>query len=344
MKEIGKILAGICAVLFVISSATALLLFNIEQKAFSPKTFKQAFKEEGLYAQTPSLIASVLAESPNLSGTTSALLSLLNKDELALVISSLLPPEEIEMVTNDTLDSSFAFLDGKTDTVALSLIPFKTNMAGEGGVRAFTQILQAQPDCTLEQLFQIGAGLLSSNPTLMMCNPPPDILQMAMPLIQSQIQVMAANIPDEITLVTTENEEASLFRTRLDRIRTVLKWTPILPLFLLIVLTLFAVRSLNDWLKWWGIPFLVTGMSGIFVAIVGAPLIRFFVETVLLQGGVNLPVVFQEMLGNIFGSLTRQILSPVLIESVLLTLIGAGMILGFILKTRVFDPSNTSMP
>jgi len=254
MKEIGKILAGICAALFVVSGAAALLIFNIEQKTFSSETYKQAFKEQSLYTQTPSLIASVLSESPNNFSTTSALLSVLNRDELALVISSLLPPADIEAITNDTLDSGFAFMNSESDSVTLSLLPLKNNLTGEGGVRAFTQILQAQPDCTFEQLFQIGAGLLSSNATLMLCNPPPDILQMAMPLIQAQLQTTVANIPDQLTLVTSENIEASNFRSRLDRIRTVMKWTPILPLFLLAALTLFAVRSLNEWLKWWGIP------------------------------------------------------------------------------------------
>ena len=141
MKDIGKILAGVCAVLFVISGVTALLIFNIEQKTFAPETYKQAVKEQGLYAQTPTLIASLLIEYSNNSISANALLSLLDKNELTLVVSSLLPPADIEAITNGTLDSGFAFINGESDSVTLSLLPLKRNLAGEGGVRAFTQIL-----------------------------------------------------------------------------------------------------------------------------------------------------------------------------------------------------------
>ena len=38
MKTFGKVLAGICAILFVISGVTAITFFNIERRAFSSET------------------------------------------------------------------------------------------------------------------------------------------------------------------------------------------------------------------------------------------------------------------------------------------------------------------
>jgi hypothetical protein len=341
MKEIGKVIAGICAFFFVLSGAGALLLFNIERKAFSSETYKQAFKEQGLYAQAPSLIANLMIESANEPGKATVLSTVLNKDELAFVISSLLPPAEIEAMTNGALDSTFAFISGETDSVVISLLPIKQNMAGEGGLRALTQILQTQPDCTMEQLLQMGAGLLSPNSGLMMCNPPQEVLQMVMPLIESQLQFMTSGIPNELTLITAGRADSSNFRVRLDRIRTVMKLTFLLPLFLLLALTLFAVRSLNDWLKWWGIPFFITGLLTILLALIGAPLIRFFMETAILQGNANTPIVLLDTMQSVSGSLARQILKPVAIQGLVLAVLGAGMVFGIAVSNMIFKSSKT---
>ncbi|MBK9927367.1 MAG: hypothetical protein IPP66_19025 [Anaerolineales bacterium] len=325
MKEIGKIVAGICAFFFVLSGVLTLLLFNIEQKAFSSETYKQSFKELGLYAQTPSLIANLITDPAN--GSMPAMMSLLNKNELAFVISSILPPAEIETMTNNTLDSTFDFINGKSDSVSISLLPFKQSMAGEGGMSAFLQILQAQPACTPEQIIQMGLGLLSANTDLKICNPPQEVLQLVMPVIQEQIQQISQSIPETLTLVSSDQVEASNFRTRLDRIRTGIKLSFLLPLFLLIAIILFAVRSLQDWLKWWGIPFLATGIFTLILAFIGVPLVRFVIKNIFLEN--KLQAGISEIVQNVIDSVARQILVPVAIEGAFLAFIGAGMVAGF---------------
>ena len=49
MGTFGKFLAAICAILFIVTSVLVLLLINIESKAFSSATYKQAFADQGLY-------------------------------------------------------------------------------------------------------------------------------------------------------------------------------------------------------------------------------------------------------------------------------------------------------
>jgi len=53
LQTLGKFIAGICAVLFIITGVMALVLFNIERKAFSSTTYKQAFENQNLYARMP---------------------------------------------------------------------------------------------------------------------------------------------------------------------------------------------------------------------------------------------------------------------------------------------------
>jgi hypothetical protein len=83
---------------------------------------------------------------------------------------------------------------------------------------------------------------------------------------------------------------------------------------------------LKGWLNWWGIPFLITGVLGAFLGLVGAPIVRFFMETFILQGNANMPAVFLDMMRNVVGSIASLILKPIAIEGIILALIGAGMV------------------
>lgn len=326
MKIAGKVLAGVCAVLFVISGVAAIAFFNIERKAFSSETYKTAFKEQGLYDDAPALFANILLTSTTESSQTSILLSVLNPDELALVISSLLPPEQLEALIGETFDSFFDYINGDADVVTINLLPIKRNLVGDGGVRAFTQVMLAQPECTLGQALSIISGGFSSENGL--CKPPQEVMVAITPLIETQLQLMTLSFPDELTLAGDRQAGLSEFRSQLDKVRAVMQLTPAIPLILLLAITIFVVRSLNEWLKWWGWPFIVTGVLSALLAAVGTPIVRFFMERVILQGNSDMPIFFLDMMRGVAGSLARLILRPIAIEGIILALIGGGMVIG----------------
>jgi len=328
MRTIGKTLAGICAILFVISGVTAIMFFNIERKAFSSETYKTAFKEQGLYNDAPAIFTDILLTSATDPGQMSGLLSVLNRDELELVISSLLPPEQLEALIGDTFDSFFDYLNGEVESITVNLVSIKQSLAGEGGVNAFTQIMLAQPDCTLEQAFSMAMGGFSMENGLVLCKPPQEVIAMVTPLIQSQLQIMASNFPDEMTLAGDRQTGLSDFRSRLDKVRAVMQLTTAIPLILLFAITAFAVRSLTEWLSWWGWPFIITGALSTLFAIAGTPVVRLFMESVILQGNADMPPVFLYMMRGVVSSLTRLILSPIAFEGILLAAIGTGMVIG----------------
>jgi len=327
MKTFGKALAGICAILFVISGVTAIMFFNIERKAFSSETYKTAFKEEGLYENASAIFADMVLTSATEPDQTSVLLSVLNKDELELVISSLLPPEQLDALIGETFDSFFDYINGDADAITVNLLPIKQNLVGEGGVRAFTQIMLAQPDCTLEQALSMISGGFSMENGLVLCKPPQEIMVAITPLIETQLQLMTLNFPDELTLAGNRQAGLSEFRSQLGRVRAIMQLTPAIPLALLLAITIFAVRNLNEWLSWWGWPFIITGILSALLAIIGSPIVRLFMERVILQGNADMPPVFLDMMRKVVGSLTRLILRPIAIEGIILTVIGAGMVL-----------------
>ena len=160
MGTLGKFLAAICAVLFILSSVVVLLLFNIERKAFDAATYKQAFENQGLYQRIPALLGTTLANSISQNPNAIPLIKALTVSDWETNISTLLPPEELKVVADNALDATFDYLNGKTDSAVISLTPLKTHLVGDSGLRVVIQFLSLQPACTPEQLSQMALGLL----------------------------------------------------------------------------------------------------------------------------------------------------------------------------------------
>ena len=328
MDLFRKFLAWICALLFTLTGITTLLFFNIERTAFSSATYKQAFENQKLYERMPEILASALFTSTAENVNADPYLKALTFEDWEATITSLLPPEELKALADSTLDAVFDYINGKTDSAVISLLPFKSHLTGNSGVEAIRKILQAQPACTPEQLLQIGLGFIKTG-DVALCNPPEELMGLMTPVIESQLQVMTIAVPDQVTLIpATRSGTSADPRIKLNWLRTVMKIMPVFPLLFLFCVTIFAVRSLVDWLKWWGYPFLITGGITALIALLGAPILGYIIQLVLQsQGASFIPPILFSAIGETVGAVTSQILKPVLIEGSILTVIGLGMVL-----------------
>ena len=328
MKTVLKTLAGICAVFFLLTGVPALVLFNVERKAFDPESYKQAFEDQRYIERMPGVLANALHTSIAEDGNADSYLKALTVEDWQASISTLLPPEDLQTLTEGTLDSVFGYLNGRTNSAVISIASLKKELSGEAGVLTIKLFLRAQPPCTVEQLLQIGLGLIERG-DILLCNPPEEAFGMLAPLIESQLQTMIVNFPDEITLIPgTKSGTPDDPRINLNKLRAVLKITPVLPLIFLIGITILAVRSFPDWLKWWGWPLLVTGATGFIVALIGSPIVGRVVQGVLqTQTSGIMPPILMSTLREAVSAVSRQILKPVALEGILLGILGLGMIL-----------------
>jgi len=326
VQTLGKFFALLCALLFIISSVVVLLLFNIERKAFSSETYKQAFTDQGLYQRIPALLASMLttsiAENPN----AIPLLKALTVENWQVNLTTLLPPEELKVLADNALDSTFDYLNGKTDSAVISLVPVKTHLVGESGLQVVRQFLSLQPQCTADQLTQMALGLLGGQ--VILCNPPEEAMGLMAPFIQTQLQAMTSLIPDQLAFIpgTTSNTPSDP-RLKLNAVRSAIKLTPFIPLLFLFGIAIFAVRTLREWLIWWGWPTLITGVISVFTALVGAPLIGWILQLLIQnQGTIFIPPILAASIGETTSAVARQMLAPVVIEGFILGLVGLGMV------------------
>jgi len=185
------------------------------------------------------------------------------------IIEALAPPELLQALTENVLDQVFAYLNGETATANISLLKLKERITGQAGQDALQLLMAAQPPCTEEQLVRMASGALGSEGGMVFCNPPEEILAIMLPELQSQLGSLAKQIPDEAVIIKPYTGplgatpgggplSADPFTT-IRYVRLGLRWSPLLPFAFLLLVTLFGVRSLKSWLRWWRIPIFFAG-------------------------------------------------------------------------------------
>lgn len=326
MRELLKTLAAICAVLFIFASVPVLLLFNIERKVFTSTTYKQAFEDQRLYERMPSLLAAALTSTISQNESTVPFLRELSVEEWQVTISSILPPEELRAMTNQALDSTFDYLNFRSSSVIISILPVKVQLAGEAGVNVVRQFLRTQPECTVEQLTQMALGLLGGN--IALCNPPEEAMGLLAPFIQSQLQTINATFPNEIALVPgTDSGTPNDPRLQLQMVRSAIKFSPFFVILLLLTVAVFAVRSIRDMLIWWGWPLLITGVISGLIALIGSPIVGWFLQILIQsQGAVFLPPILASSIGETASAVASQMLVPVAVQGFIIAVIGLMMV------------------
>jgi hypothetical protein len=339
LQTLGKFFAWICAFLFIITGVTALLLINIERKAFSSATYKQAFENQNLYERMPTILANALSTVVTQNQNLPTFVKTLTVSNWEATIRSILPARELRALTDETLDSIFNYVNRRTDSVVISIVPLKSHLVGPPGVEVIKQIIRAQPACTVEQLQAIALGFLSGG-DIILCHPPEDVMQLLQPVIESQTQYLVAVLPNEITLVPpvlsgTPNDP----RLRLHNLRLIMLVSPLVPAAFLLGVTIFAVRGLRGWLSWWGLPLLATGAGALFVAWLGSPVIGFIVRTFMQNWGASfIPSILLATIQETASSVASEILKPVAIQGGILVLAGLGMtVLALLVPRRQND-------
>ncbi|MBI5954499.1 MAG: hypothetical protein HY865_22820 [Chloroflexi bacterium] len=326
MDNLRKGLAGIFAVLFVLTAILALILFNLESKAFAAETYQQAFANDNFYARIPGIMAQTFTSSSELEGIPPGMLTLTTAD-WEKFFRELLPPETLKIMGDQALTSVFAYLNDEADTAVISLAPLKAQMSSDTGAQAVMNLAGTLPPCTLEDIARMTMNFLS-NQEFSLCNPPAEVAEFLRPLILEQLQATSATLPDQVTLLgggpaAGPQEDP---RQQIKALRLVMRLTPILPLFLLFVMTVLAVRSLRDWLAWWGVPFALTGVSLAVMAWLGAPLFNLILsELIASRAPTYLPAFLLDDASRLASAIVDQLLQPIGLQGLLLSLLGVGM-------------------
>ncbi|MEW6092787.1 MAG: hypothetical protein AB1531_02370 [Chloroflexota bacterium] len=218
-----------------------------------------------------------LGDSSGEGGMPSYLKNLTAEDWEA-ILKILIPPDELKVMAESVLDDIFAYLNGDIEQVSVSLVALKDRLTGPAGTDLIMEFVTSQPPCTEEELAQMTSATGGEN--MVICNPPEDMLPYVVTMLLMQLEDVASELPDEAVVIkpytpsTTSPDGGPLGDdplTSIRMVRLILRLTPLLPLVFLLLVTLFGVRSLKDWMRWWGIPFFIAGAIALGLGISATP-------------------------------------------------------------------------
>jgi len=354
-------MAFILAVLFVIVTVAVLLLFNVERHLLNAEVYKHALAKENIYERFPTLIAEQLTYQMKYAGPGAdgeggdpgdeengppAQFKYLTPKDYEVILSDLLPADWLQTQTESALDQTFAFIasEAPTATIKISLVEVKARLGGQVGVDALLRLIRSWPPCDDLDLFAWAVAStgdeLGDLPT---CRPPEKVLEIFMPEIKLILSQMVAKMPNEADLTQTfkgkgDEESANSsssgsgdrppnVRAILRIARPVIRWSPLLSVLLLSLVTLFGVRSLKSWLNWWGIPFLfvgvIAGLPAVLALIGMNPILTNFMADKI--PAAMSPDVFQVGV-NLMRDIMRETIRWIAIESGIIGLVGLVMV------------------
>ena len=329
-------IGALCALLFIVSLPAALILVNAENQLFKSSTYKTALQTTGLYARLPALvsqqISSGLATTPGQPGEA-GYLKLLSAKDLENLINVVIPPEQMQALAGQTLDQAFDYLDGKTDSVSISLVAFKADF-GQNSTQAIRRILAGQPDCTPQALIGIAMQIASGQQSLgaALCNPPAQVLSALMPILSQGLQAEISTLPDSLPLFKTADQPG--LRPAVQRARLIMRWSLLVPLALLLLMTVLAVRSLRGWLRWWGLPLLAGGAIGLLAGLLYAP-VTGLILAAALPGMPPWLAGLVAALPDVPLAVARQVADPLVSQSLAALVVGLALsLLALITRSR----------
>ncbi len=334
-KTLTGVLAGLFAILFVGSTALAFALYHVEQSAFNADLYIRALDEENVYQRLPELTAqslSMAAQRPERNGMLS-LFRNLSDQEWQTLVTELFPPDVLRNMAVDMVTQIMAYLNGESNQVVLSLTNLKAYLQSPEGINAVYGMLKAEPDCTVEQL----TAMALNQQALTLCNPPESFMFVDLrPIVKTEIKNAMTLIPEQMIIVSTDGNRVQTLRN-LKTLRLFMRLSPLVPVLCLLVVTALAVRSLNDWLTWWGYPLLIAGLVSMSLSALSGPMasvtFRLFIAPALPAA---LPPDIVSVFRDLTATIVRDAVQPILLVAGIMALIGLIMVgINFLLRKRL---------
>jgi hypothetical protein len=320
---IARFIAALSVILFVPTIVLALFLTTINRQVFNTSIYKNALFEQNIYIRLPEIVAIAISSQPGAGGNGvggSPSFTVFTTADWQTIVATLLPPDDLQTMTESTLDQVFAYLNGETDTVTVPLDKLKERLAGPASTDLILQLINSRPACTEQYLAQLFSG--TANSSLVLCKPPDLVVSLVVPLFQELLVTVAAELPDQVTIIQPQPAGAPSLGagpfgadpvTTIRLVRLVIRLSPLVPLALFILVTLFAVRSFKSLLRWWGIPLFISGVLALGVGLLTLPLLNLSWTVYILPRipsylPVNIASLGLDLARSIFHTISKEII------------------------------------
>jgi hypothetical protein len=332
----NRTLALICAILLVPALVFALVTTNLQKSLFDPALYKDAFRAARVYDRLPNLIAEQLAAKAGQQGGVSAfLLGALPPDALQKLLASVLPADAVQRLAEQGIDQALAYVNGRSGDPGISLGGIKQQLASNSG-GLLDEYFNSLPACSLADALSLAGGLLGGG-ELPRCNPPDAVKQAISGPLSALLEQQLNEVLPESLGIGGAGTGLQGFFTTLRWMRVAAALTPLLALLLLGVMTLLAVRTAVDLLRWWGWPLLIAGLLSLCAGMLVAPAFTAMMDATLIArlseaAGPGIAALFSGVASAVAAGLVR----PILLDALVVSLLG-----GLLLILERFSPRET---
>lgn len=248
-----------------------------------------------------------------------------------VLITSLFTQDTLQTFTEESMDAAFDFLNGNADNVEIPLYLIKEPLLNEEGVDAVFAFLAAQPSCTTEDMLEMANAMTGGE--LVFCNPPEESIVLIKPMIEAQLKTYAENIPDTQTVLKDVGLNTQFLEAQ--SVRVLMRLSPLVPLALLMLITVLVVRSLQSWLRWWGIPMLIAGGLGLLFSLMAGPILQSLFNLLFLSRvPMGLSGSVLDLSYDIFTSVAHNLVENMALYALITAIIGAAMTLSAFISSK----------
>lgn len=347
---IAQGLAALVGILFVMVTVLILIAVPTEARLFNPSVYKRALTSQDLYERLPSLLASVpLSESDNPENDA----RYLTPADMEVIFSEVLSPETTQPLMEEIIDQTLAYYNS-TDPQAqiqVSMIELKSKLEGGSADLIMRQIIASWPPCTEAENQTWREAMTSESVEMPKCSPSKDVLDEATPKLGEAFDEMVTSIPDVADMtpkyIPTPGATGTDPRPTLMVLRWIIKLSPLVSIFLLVMVTILAVRSRKSFFGWWGALFLLVGIITFLMAALSGLMIEGMITAMATQAtsqadaGAELIVAFMKVVSYVL----RGVGIWISIMAVVSGLMGLAMVvIAFIIggaKPKTGDPYAT---
>lgn len=280
MRILGKIIAFLILIILLIILPVSILVYDVGRVVFDQALVKgivtDVATESDLIPAALSWFSFQRAEQRYGEGKIIAwedepdiidLLSMVSDEGWQTMRAEVLPNEILAEWISGGVDDIYEWIDSdqQLPDVSFDLRSFKDRVSSEHGENAIQVVYDTLSPCTEGEVADYKTRLAGS---LGGEEVPYNLCQFSGAFGEDQLSdyhnslVLVVNqIPDTFTLTDDiPGLGLGIIKTQLLMVRLLMRLSPFLPVVLLVLILAFAVRSLAELARWWGIPLVVDGM------------------------------------------------------------------------------------
>jgi hypothetical protein len=201
-----------CALWLALACPFAAATFPAEYILFKPQPYLNALEQSGFYRNYPALMLDFIGAGGDLfvPGMGRAVLGFLQAQNAENVLRFVFPQDWVSTQTEKTLRNFWAYYNYEARELNLSvdLLPVKAHLTGTAARTLISDTMAGWPDCSAENILQIGLLLLKGETdNLPRCRPPQLLENGMLGGLELGLQSFAQSLPEQVWLLPRQAGE-----------------------------------------------------------------------------------------------------------------------------------------